>query len=160
MPSTSPAAHFSTVFADYSASDAALALSGVPSASQLPRHTHSSSSALTHPHALFEVEVDPESADTLLTLTLNLRLRINIGTETGQTTRTQAHTWLQALRRLLDDDQLGTWQTFIQAQTDAYRAGWDIQAIYPGTITDDYNEEKTLLTLTAPFQVVTFWNNV
>ena len=160
MPSTSPAAHFSTVFADYSASAAALALSGVPSASQLPRRTHSSSSALTHPHALFEVEVDPESADTLLTLTLNLRLQINVGTETGQTTRTQAHAWLQALRRLLDDDQRGTWQTFIQAQTDAYRAGWDIQAIYPGTITDDYNEEKTLLTLTAPFQVVTFWNNV
>jgi hypothetical protein len=159
MPSTSPAAHFSTVFADYTASTPALAVSGVPSASAVPRRTHSSSSALTHPHAMFEVEVDPDSADTLLTLTLNLKLEVSIGSETGQTTRTQAHAWLQALRSLFSDDHLTTWQTFIEAQTDAYREGWHIQAIYPQTITDDYDEAKSLLTLTAPFQLVTFWNN-
>jgi hypothetical protein len=159
MPSTSPAAHFSTVFSDYTASAAALDVSGVPTASQVPRRPHSSSDVLTHPHVLFEVEVDPESADTLLTLTLNLKLQINIGTETGQTTRAQAHAWLQALRSLFDDDHRDAWQTFIEAQTDDYREGWDIQAVWPQTITDKFNEEKTLLTLTAPFQVVTFWNN-
>jgi hypothetical protein len=159
MPSTSPAAHFSTVFADYTSSAAALAVSGVPSVSAVPRRMHSSATALTHPHVLFEVEVDPESADTLLTLTLNLRLQINIGAETGQTTRAAAHAWLQALRSLFDDDHRTTWQTFIESQSDSYREGWHIQAIYPQTITDDYDEAKSLLTLTAPFQVVTFWNN-
>ena len=159
MPSTTPSAHFSTVLADYTTSAAALAVSGVPSASVLKRRTHSSADALTHPHVLFEVEVDPESSDMLLTLTVNMRLHINVGTETGQTTRAQAHAWLQALRSLFDDDHRSTWQTFIDAQTDDYRTGWHIQAIYPQNITDDYDEAKTLLTLTAPFTIVTFWNN-
>ena len=159
MPSTSPAAHFSTVFSDYSTSAPALLISGVPTASQVQRRTHSSADAITHPHVLFEVEVDPDSADTLLTLTLNLKLQIHIGTETGQTTRAAAHAWLQALRSLFDDDHRTTWQTFIEAQTEGYRTGWDIQAIYPQTITDEFSEDKSLLTLTAPFQVVTFWNN-
>mgnify|MGYP006946109273 CR=1 FL=1 len=159
MPSTSPAAHFSTVFSDYSVSTPALAVSGVPSASAVQRRTHSTADAITHPHVLFEVEVDPDSADTLLTLTLNLKLQISIGTETGQTTRAAAHAWLQALRSLLDDDHRSTWQTFIEAQSNDYRTGWDIQAIYPQTLTDEFSEDKSLLTLTAPFQVVTYWNN-
>lgn len=159
MPSTTPAAHFSTVFSDYTLSAAALAVSGVPSASQLARRTHTSADALTHPHVLFEIETDPDSADTLLTLTLNLRLQISIGTETGQTTRQQAQAWLHALRSLFGEDHLTTWQTFIEAQTSDYREGWDIQAIWPQTISDEYDEAKSVLTLIAPFQVVTFWNN-
>lgn len=159
MPSTSPALHFSTVFSDYSTSAAALAVSGVPTAAQVQRRTHTSADAITHPHVLFEVEVDPDSTDILLTLTLNLRLQIHIGTETGQTTRAAAHAWLQALRSLFDDDHIDTWQTFIELQTTGYREGWDIQAIYPQTITDEFSEDKSLLTLTAPFQVVTYWNN-
>lgn len=159
MPSTSPAAHFSTVFRDYSISAPALAVTGVPSASAVQRRTHSTADAITHPHVLFEVEVDPDSTEGLLTLTLNLKLQISIGTETGQTTRAAAHAWLQALRILLDDDHRTTWQTFIEAQTEGYREGWDIQAIWPQTITDEFSEDKSLLTLTAPFQITTFWNN-
>lgn len=159
MPSTSPAAHFSTVFADYSISAAALAVSGVPTASQVQRRTHSSADVITNPHVIFEVEVDPESSDTLLTLSLKINLVIAIGAETGQTLRTQAFTWLQALRTLLDDDHRDTWQTFIEAQNDAYRLGWHIQSIWPETIAEDYTAEKNLLTLTAPFTVVSFWNN-
>lgn len=159
MPSTSPAAHFSTVFADYSVSAAALAISGVPTAAQVQRRTHSSADAITNPHVLFEVEVDPESSDTLLTLALKINLTISVGTETGQTTREQAFAWLQALRTLLDDDHRSTWQTFIETKSDAYRLGWHIQSIWPETIADDYAADKNLLTLTAPFTVVSFWNN-
>lgn len=159
MPATSPADHFSTVFADYAASAAALAVSGVPTVLQVPRRSHSSADALTNPHVLFAVEVDPESADVLLKLTLNVKLTVQLGTETGQTTRAQAHAWLQALRTLLDDDHLTTWAAFLAAQTDAYRLGWDIQAVWPQTITDDFDAAKNLLTLTAPFEIHSFWNN-
>jgi hypothetical protein len=159
MPSTSPAAHFSAVFADYSVSAAALAVSGVPTAAQVQRRTHTSADAITNPHVIFEVEVDPESSNTLITLTLKLQLVIAIGSESGQTLRTQAFAWLQALRTLLDDDHRSTWDTFIAAQNDAYRLGWHIQSIWPETIAEDYTSEKNLLTLTAPFTVVSFWNN-
>jgi len=159
MPSTSPAAHFSTVFSDYSVSAAALAISGVPTANQLQRRTHADAGSITNPHLLFEVEVDPESIDTLLTLSLKLHLIIAAGTESGQTTREQAYAWLQALRTLLDDDHRDTWQTFIETKSDAYRLGWHIQSIWPETITEDYTSEKNLLTLTAPFTIVSFWNN-
>lgn len=159
MPSTLPAAHFSGVFADYSVHAAALAVSNVPTASQVQRRTHASADAIRHPHVIFAVEVDPDSSQSLLTLDFSLNLVVDVGTETGQTTRTQAQTWLQALASLFDDDHRTTWQTFIEAQTDAYRLGWDIQAIWPRTLTSEYNEEMTLLTLTAPFQVSAFWNN-
>lgn len=159
MPATTPTAHFSTVFSDYSASAPALAVSGVPSASQVQRRTHTTSDPITHPHVLFEIETDPDSTETLLSLTLNLRLQIQIGTETGQTTRTQAQAWLQSLASLFADPHRTTWQTFIEAQTDDYREGWNIQAIYPQTLTDELDESKSLLTLTTPFQIISFWNN-
>lgn len=159
MPAKLPAAFFSAVLADYSISDAALAVTNVPTATQVQRRTLESADAIVHPHVLFEFEVDPESTDTLLNLSLKMQLVINVGTESGQTTRAQAMLWLQALRALLDDDHRSTWQTFIEAQTTDYRTGWHIQAIWPQAITADYAEEQHLLTLTAPFTLVSFWNN-
>ena len=159
MPDTTPALHFSSVLSDYTLSDAALAIAGVPTATQVQRRTHATATAITNPHVLWEIEPDPESTDELLTLNAKLHLVVSVGTETGQTTRTQAHAWLNALRSLFDEDHITTWVDFIGAQTEDYRDGWNIQAIYPGTITDDYDEAKALLTLTAPFSIVTFWNN-
>lgn len=159
MPSTLPSAHFSSVLADYSVSAGALAVSNVPTAAQVQRRTHASADAITNPHVMFEVEVDPDSSQSLLTLDFTMRLVADVGTETGQTTRTQAQTWLQALATLFDDDRRSVWQAFIEAQTDAYRQGWDIQAIWPRPLTIEYNEDMTLLTLTAPFQVSSYWNN-
>ena len=158
MPSTTPADHFSTVLADYSASAAALAITGVPTASQLQRRTKTSADAITHPHVLFDTDVT-ETSGSLLTLQLNLTLTAHLGTETGQTTRAQAFAWLHALTTLLDDDHLTTWTTFNEAQTDAYRLGWHIVSIFPQPPTEDYDEPKSLLTLTAPFQLTAFWNN-
>lgn len=159
MPSLLPSAHFSSVFADFSVSTGALAVSNVPTASQVQRRTHSSSDAVTNPHVLFEVEVDPESSQSLLTLDLSIRLTVDVGTETGQTTREQAQTWLQALASLLDDDRRSVWTAFIEAQTDAYREGWNIQAVWPRPLTNEYNEDANLLVLIAPFEVRSFWNN-
>lgn len=159
MPSTSAADHFSAVFADYSASAAALAVSGVPAVADVQRRTHTSADDIVNPHVLFEVTVDPEQTDTLLTLTLNIRLKVQIGTETGQTTRAAAHAWLQALRSLFDDDHITTWDAFLAAQTDGYKNGWHIQSVWPQAIADEYGEDKALLTLTAPFQIISYWNN-
>lgn len=159
MPSTTPADHFSTVLADYSASDPALAVTGVPTASQLQRRTKTSADAITHPHVLFDTDLTDTSADVLITLQLNLTLTAHIGTETGQTTRAQAFAWLHALTTLLDDDHLTTWQTFIESKSSDYRLGWHIQSLFPQPTTEDYDEAKALLTLTAPFQLTAFWNN-
>jgi len=163
MPSTTPttpAAHFSTVLRDYSISAAALAITGVPTAAQVQRRTQTTADAITNPHVLFDCTVTDDSGDgTLLTLDFKLVLTGHIGTETGQTTRAQAFAWLQALRTLFDDDHRTTWQTFNDAQTTDYRLGWDIQSFWSQPVTEDYDETKSLLTLTAPFQLVTFWNN-
>lgn len=159
MPSTTPGAFFSAVFADYSVSAAALAVSGVPTAAQVQRRTLTTSDAVVNPHALFAVEADPDSSDVLIKLSFDLTLTAHLGTETGQTTRTQAQAWLQALRLLFTEDHRSTWQTFIESQTDEYRLGWNVQAIWPQPVTQEMEEEKNLLTITAPYEVYTFWNN-
>lgn len=159
MPSTLPSSHFSGVFADYTSSATALAVSGIPTLSQLPRLHAESTAAVTHPHVCMKVEATPESTDVLLDLDFKMELTCQIGTETGQTTREQAMAWLQALRTLFDEDHRSTWQTWIELQTDEYRSGWQIEAIWPQAIVADYTEDKNLLMLTAPFQVKAWWNN-
>lgn len=161
MPATSPAAHFSKVFSDYLASAIALGYTGIPSLAAVPRRHLTSTVAITNPNLMVECEAAPESTDTLLTLDLKLVLTVQLGAESGQTTSTQAEAWLQAFRSLLSSDPAAydAWDQWLLTLTDAERDGWYVQAIYPQTIQSDLAQETNLLTLTAPYQIVSYWNN-
>lgn len=154
----SPAAQFSLIFSDFLSSATAIA-AGAPSTTALQRRHLTSAVAITPKSLLVDCEADPDSTDSFLTLTLTLKLEATLGTETSQITRTQAETWLQALRALLDnsDEAVAAWNTWIALQTDDYKSGWSLQAIYPKTTEHDLAEDKNVLTLSAPYTLTAFW---
>lgn len=160
MPATSPAAFFSEKIHDYLSSQTALDY-GAPALLTVPRFHLGSTAAITNPHLMVKAEADPDSTDTLLTVTLVLELIVQLGTETGQTTAAQAEAWLYAFRALLspDPDAIQAWDTWTTTLTDAEKDGWYVQQIWPQTTGRDLNETTNVLTLTAPFQIVSYWNN-
>lgn len=160
MPTASPQDHFSTVFADFLSSDTALAVAGVPTLTQLPRRSLRSTAALTRPVCVVEVETKAEGSDEMLTLTLTLRAEAQIGDESHEATRTTLYARLNALRALLHDDHIDTWDTWLALQNDSYRAGWAIAGpMWPQGMTEDVEEEKNILTLRAAYSVAVFWNH-
>lgn len=156
-----PAARFSTILVDFLSSDIAIA-AGAPALADLPRRSMTAATQITHPHVIVHVEEDPDSGDALLNLKLELRHKSQIGAEADlNTTRSTAHTQLQALRALLADTAAAraAWDAWIVTQTEDYRDGWSLQQIWPQTVTTEHDAEKNILTLTAPYDLITFWNS-
>lgn len=160
MPSLSPPAHFSKVLHDYLSSAAALEY-GAPALATVQRRHLTSTDPITHPNLLVEVEANPESTDEFLLLNVKLTLTVQLGTETGQTTSTQAETQLQAFRALLsnDPDARTAWDMWISTLTTEEKTGWNIQQILPEKTESDHNKDTNVLTLTAPYTISSFWNN-
>lgn len=158
MPDTTPSAHFATVFKDYLESAAALAVTGVPTTTQIQRRSKATTDALAQNRLDIDVSVESSEQDMVLVLRLELTQTTQIGTETGQITRAVAQGYFQAIRALLSDDHIATWDAFNAVQTDAYKQGWLIQAIWPGDESEDVEPEENLLRLKAAWQVHTFWN--
>lgn len=156
-----PSARFSTILADYLSSATALAISGVPSLTALPRRSLTSTGVIKPPYLLVHVEEDPDSADSLLTLKVQLRHFSTLGAAADNATlRATAHTQLQALRSLLADTDTAktTWDIWIALQTTDYKTGWQLQQLWPQTTNEETDKDTNLLTLTAPYDLVTFWN--
>jgi hypothetical protein len=160
MPALAPAAHFSKVFSDYLASAAALQY-GAPALLTVQRRHLTSTDAITNPNLLVEVEANPESTDEFLSLNVKLTLTVQLGTETGQSTSTQAETWLQAFRALLsnDPDSRDAWDIWVSTLTTEEKTGWNVQQILPEKTESDHNKDTNVLTLTAPYTISSFWNS-
>ncbi len=160
MPDLAPAAHFSQVFHDYLASAAAIA-AGAPSLTAVQRRHLTSTDRITNPNLLIEVEASPDGTDELMMLVVRLVLTVQLGAETGQATAAQAEQWLQAFRALLsaDPDAFAAWDAWIATLIDAYKTGWYVQHIVPQAVESDLVKETNVLTLTAPYQVSSFWSN-
>lgn len=160
MPALAPAAHFSLVFHDYLASPTAITC-GAPSLAAVQRRHLTSTVKITNPNLFIDVEVSPEGTDELMMLTVKLVLTVQLGNETGQTTAEQAEQWFKSFRALLSSDPAAfdAWDTWIGTLDDAYKTGWYVQDIVPHATESDLNKETSVLTLTAPYQVSSFWNN-
>jgi len=152
----SPRSFFSRLFADFLSSPTVLALADVPSLTALPRKHAESSEALPMPFVEVVCDVSPEHSSELLTLKITLRLHHIPGTEAGQTTRTQAHTWLQSLRRAMADDD--AWNTWVYTLTTEQKTGFYVQAVRPLDQDTDPDAEAPQHVLTSSHEVVTFWN--
>jgi hypothetical protein len=160
MPSLAPAAHFSKVFSEYLASTAALTY-GAPTLDSVQRRHLTSTAPIRNPNLLIECDAAPDGTDEFLMLTIKLVLTVQLGTESGQTTAAQAETWFKTFRALLspDPDAYAAWDIWIGTLSDADKAGWYAQNFIPQATESDENKETNLLTLTAPFQVTSFWSN-
>ena len=160
MPAATPQDHFSAVLADYLSSSAALAVSGVPSLTTLPRRSARSDTALTRPFVRVEVDVEQEGSEEMLTLSITLHLEAQIGSETHETTRANAYAYLGALRALLHDDHRSTWDAFLAAEDDDYRDGWACAGpFFPQGVSDEYDTDSAVLTLRAGYRAAVFWNH-
>lgn len=160
MPALAPAAHFSLVFHDYLASATAITNSA-PSLADVQRRHLTSTVKITNPNLIIDVEATPEGSDELMMLTVKLVLTVQLGTETGQTTAAQAEQWLKSFRALLSSDPaaFAAWDTWVGTLDDGYKTGWYVQDIVPQAPESDLNKDTNVLTLTAPYQVSSFWNN-
>lgn len=160
MPTLAPAAHFSQVFYAYLASDTAIAC-GAPSLDAVQRRHLTSSVKITNPNLLIDVEVIPEGSDELMMLTVKLVLTVQLGAENGQTTAAQAEQWFKSFRALLSSEPAAftAWDTWIATLSDDYKAGWFTQDFVPQAPESEHNKDTNVLTLTAPYQVSSFWNN-
>jgi len=160
MPDLAPAAHFSQVFHDYLASATAIT-NGAPSTAAVQRRHLTSAVKITNPNLLIDVECAPEGTDELMMLAVKLVLSVQLGTETGQTTAEQAEQWFKSFRALLssDLDAYAAWDAWVGTLEDDYKAGWYVLDIVPQATESDLNKETNVLTLTAPYQVSSFWNN-
>lgn len=160
MPSLSPNAHFSLVFHDYLASATAITY-GAPSVTDVQRRHLTSAVKIRNPNLLIDVDVTPEGSDELMMLTVKLVLTVQLGTETGQTTAEQAEQWFKSFRALLSSDPaaFAAWNAWVGTLDDGYKIGWYVQDIVPQSPENDVNKDTNVLTLTAPYQVSSFWNN-
>lgn len=160
MPAKAPAAHFSQVISDYLSSAIAVSY-GAPATTAVQRRHLTTTVAVTNPNLLITADVDPQSSSELLMLNVSLVLTVQLGVETGQTTEAQAQTWMQSFRALLssDPEAYDAWDQWVGTLTTEQKAGWYLQSFWPQALERSLDAESNVLTLTAPYQMVSFWND-
>jgi len=155
MPTTTPAAHLSDFIADYLSHASVLALTGVPTTTQIQR----SSMISAEPLAANRLEITVEtSGDHFLTENkLTLKLRALVGTETGQLTRAVAQGYFATLCAAVMNSTV--LNAYIVGLSDAEREGWFILDLFAADSATEMEEEENGVVMTATFDVRMFWNH-
>lgn len=155
MPLTTPAAHLSDFVRAYLNSSGVLALTGIPTTTQIQRAGLVSAAALEQNR--LEILVETTGDHFLTENKLTLKLTAAIGTETGQLTRATAHNYFAALHAAVLNTSV--MNSYITSLSDADREGWFILDLFAADAASEAGEEENKLVISATFDVRMLWNH-